>query len=70
MIGAPTDTLPDLLHLDALEAYCRKTIVPAEGERLVFGEGPAGARLMLVGEAPGAEEAKTGRRSSAMPAGC
>ncbi len=27
----------------------------------VFGEGPLGARLMLVGEAPGAEEAKRSR---------
>ena len=27
----------------------------------VFGEGPAGARLMIVGEAPGADEDRQGR---------
>lgn len=33
----------------------------AEGEKLVFGEGATDAEVMLIGEAPGAKEAKSGR---------
>ncbi|MDP9226083.1 MAG: uracil-DNA glycosylase [Chloroflexota bacterium] len=33
----------------------------AEGTRPVIGEGPSDARVFLVGEAPGAEESRTGR---------
>lgn len=32
-----------------------------DGYTLVMGEGPANAELMLIGEAPGAQEARTGR---------
>lgn len=32
-----------------------------EGEQLVFGEGSSQATLMIIGEAPGVQEAKTGR---------
>ena len=43
-----------------LETFVREVY---EGERkvLVFGEGPLGARVMLVGEAPGEREALEGR---------
>ena len=43
-----------------LKAFVREVY---EGERkvLVFGEGPRGARVMLVGEAPGEREALEGR---------
>jgi DNA polymerase len=61
VIVPDTNVLPEIASLDALEIYCRETLVPAEGELTVFGEGPASARLMLIGEAPGEEEARTGR---------
>lgn len=34
---------------------------PGEDKVLVFGEGPRGARIMLIGEAPGEQEALLGR---------
>jgi DNA polymerase len=61
MISTDANTLADIGSLEALEKYCRETIEPAEDELLVFGEGPGTARLMLIGEAPGEEEAKSGR---------
>lgn len=33
----------------------------AQGYELVFGEGPTDARMFFIGEAPGRQEAKTGR---------
>ncbi|BFH68866.1 uracil-DNA glycosylase [Paenibacillus dendritiformis] len=48
-------------NLDALHAICERVFVPEPGERLVFGEGPEHARLFLLGEAPGAKEAESGR---------
>ena len=38
-----------------------KQAYPGEDKVLVFGEGPRGARLMLIGEAPGQQEALMGR---------
>jgi DNA polymerase len=61
MMTAVEDRMKSIPHLEALESFCLEKFVPAEGERLVFGEGPSKARLMLVGEAPGEEEAETGR---------
>lgn len=49
--------------LDELETLCGKTDVlrtDLEGTRLVFGVGNPSADLMLIGEAPGAEEDKQG----------
>ncbi|MEC0209196.1 uracil-DNA glycosylase [Paenibacillus ehimensis] len=48
-------------HLEALQAFCQRVFLPEPGERLVFGEGPEHARLLLIGEAPGEKEAETGR---------
>ncbi len=56
-----TVTVDSIIDLETLKEVCIHTFVPAAGESVVFGEGPAKARLMLVGGAPGAEEAKTGR---------
>lgn len=53
--------LSDVNDLEALEKICMKTFFPAAGEKLVFGEGPENASLMMIGEAPGEEEAKSGR---------
>ena len=36
-------------------------VYPGEDKVLVFGEGPRGARIMLIGEAPGQQEALIGR---------
>lgn len=40
---------------------CRKCPLHEQRRHAVPGEGPAGAAVMLVGEAPGAEEDRTGR---------
>jgi uracil-DNA glycosylase family 4 len=55
-----TAALDGITDLETLEAVCLRTFFPA-AERVVFGEGPERARLMVIGEAPGEEEAKTGR---------
>jgi uracil-DNA glycosylase len=51
---ADLDTLRD----DA--ADCKACPLWAIGTQTVFGSGPASARLMLIGEAPGAQEDKAG----------
>lgn len=38
-----------------------REVYPGDDRVLVFGEGPRGARLMLIGEAPGQQEALLGR---------
>ena len=38
-----------------------REVYPGDDRVLVFGEGPRGARLMLIGEAPGQQEALMGR---------
>ncbi len=43
------------------EAMRADTSLPLIPATLVFGEGSAGARVMFIGEAPGAEEDKQGR---------
>lgn len=53
--------LDDVNDLETLKNICMKTFFPAAGEKLVFGEGPENAGLMMIGEAPGEEEAKSGR---------
>ena len=42
-------------------ATCRRCTLWREATQAVTGEGPRGARLMLVGEAPGSEEDRAGR---------
>ena len=53
--------LNDVHDLGSLKAICMETFFPAADEKLVFGEGPKNASLMMIGEAPGEEEAKSGR---------
>jgi uracil-DNA glycosylase len=53
--------LNDVNDLGTLKNVCMKTFFPAADEKLVFGEGPENASLMMIGEAPGEEEAKSGR---------
>lgn len=52
--------LNEVGDLESLKKLCREVFIPAEGEKVVFGEGPKDARLMFIGEAPGEEEGKTG----------
>jgi len=42
-------------------AGCNRCLLAASRTQTVFGEGPAAPRLVIVGEAPGAEEDRTGR---------
>ncbi|MDB5351074.1 MAG: hypothetical protein JWN86_2321 [Planctomycetota bacterium] len=59
----PAEHRPDLLAALASEvAECsRCPMLVASRSRTVFGEGSPTARLMFIGEAPGAEEDRTGR---------
>lgn len=55
---------PDRLGLAALSRSvqrCRACPLYRDATQAVFGEGPAGARLMLVGEVPGDREDRRGR---------
>jgi len=56
------DTSPgDLLSLRALIGDCKRCKLSEGRTKLVFGEGAPGARLVFVGEGPGAEEDAAGR---------
>jgi DNA polymerase len=63
----PTQALPagdapaTLAALQAQGQRCRECPIGAQATQAVFGEGPAGARLMLVGEQPGDHEDLRGR---------
>jgi DNA polymerase len=58
----PGDTSPgDLISLRALIGDCKRCKLSEGRTKLVFGEGAAGARLVFVGEGPGAEEDAAGR---------
>lgn len=50
-----------LAELEADCRRCRRCGLRAGCQQIVFGEGPPKARLMLVGEGPGAQEDKEGR---------
>jgi len=49
------------IGLDEQITHCRKCRLWQGANNAVLGEGPAKARVMLVGQNPGAEEDKTGR---------
>jgi DNA polymerase len=58
----PGDTSPgDLISLRALIGDCKRCKLSEGRTNLVFGEGAPGARLVFVGEGPGAEEDAAGR---------
>ena len=54
-------TLGGLAELRATALGCPRCALAATRRTVVFGEGDENARLMVVGEAPGAEEDRTGR---------
>jgi uracil-DNA glycosylase family protein len=58
------DFLPDRTTLSALRkaaAGCRGCDLYRDATQTVFGEGPAGARIVMVGEQPGDKEDRAGR---------
>jgi uracil-DNA glycosylase len=62
--GSAADFLPDRRNLTALReaaASCRGCHLWQVGTQTVFGEGPAGADAMFVGEQPGDVEDREGR---------
>jgi DNA polymerase len=52
---------PSLVSLRAAAAHCTACLLHARATQTVFGEGPAHAPLMLVGEQPGDQEDRAGR---------
>lgn len=62
--GSAREFFPGQLDLDSLRLaslHCQGCELWARGTQTVFGEGPPGARLMLVGEQPGDIEDEMGR---------
>lgn len=59
--GEEIIALPDLVTLDAVAQGCTRCSLHGTRRRVVFGEGDPRARLVCVGEAPGAREDETGR---------
>lgn len=59
--GAQIAEAPDLETLAALVASCARCTLHESRKNAVFGEGAADARVVCVGEAPGAREDETGR---------
>jgi len=55
------EALPDLDSLREVAESCVRCPLHEERSSVVFGEGSRTARLVCVGEAPGAEEDRTGR---------
>jgi DNA polymerase len=55
--------LEKIATLNELKQLCERYLGTevTQGEKLVFGEGPLQAEVMVIGEAPGAQEAKTGQ---------
>ncbi|MDH5835654.1 UdgX family uracil-DNA binding protein [Luteimonas kalidii] len=62
-LAKPVDDIPagSLTQLRRDAAACRRCPLWRDATRTVFGRGPARARLMLIGEQPGAQEDLQGR---------
>jgi len=50
----------DLVELERVAQRCEACTLAATRTRVVFSSGPSSARLVLIGEAPGAEEDRSG----------
>lgn len=61
MLGAPREQAPTLAALAAAARACTRCPLHGPATQTVFGEGPADARLMIVGEQPGDQEDRQGR---------
>jgi DNA polymerase len=67
LVPLPTEVVPAEMRAAALEAVCaeigdctRCPLAYAGRKKIVFGDGDPNARLMFVGEGPGADEDETG----------
>ena len=58
--GIENKTTPDLNDLKIKYSNCTKCGLSANRIKFVYGEGSSHARLVLIGEAPGADENRTG----------
>ncbi len=58
---APSRRPGTLAEIRAELGECTRCGLHATRQRIVFGEGPEKARIMVIGEAPGREEDETGR---------
>lgn len=65
-----TTTTTDLDEVRAAAAGCTNCPLYRDATQTVFGEGPRGARVMMVGEQPGDQEDRAGSRSSDRPVAC
>ncbi|MGH7702397.1 MAG: uracil-DNA glycosylase, partial [Gemmatimonadales bacterium] len=61
LVGDSIATLPTLEAVAAMVRECRKCPLCEGRKQPVPGEGDPGARLLLIGEGPGATEDETGR---------
>ncbi len=60
-LGGPADDIPRDLESIALHmGQCTRCSLSAERRNIVFGQGPATARLMIIGEGPGQQEDRRG----------
>jgi uracil-DNA glycosylase family 4 len=61
--GTPTDLdqLPDMAALERVVLACQACKLRAGCKQVVFGDGVPSAKLMLIGEGPGADEDRLGR---------
>lgn len=59
--GQAPEKIPTLEEIRTEMGQCRRCKLYAGAKNLVFGEGSPSARLMFIGEAPGAEEDLQGR---------
>lgn len=61
-VATPDDGAPDpLADVAAAAAACRRCRLCETRTNVVFGEGPRRPRLLVIGEAPGADEDESGR---------
>ncbi len=55
------DSIPDLSDLHQKYENCSKCVLAENRIKFVYGEGSSSAKLMLIGEGPGADENVTGK---------
>jgi uracil-DNA glycosylase len=60
-VSRPLRAAPTLVQLQSEAAHCRRCSLWRNATQTVFGEGPAPAAMMLVGEQPGDKEDLEGR---------
>ncbi len=72
-MGSAADFFPQKMTLPALKraaGVCQACPLYREATQTVFGQGPADAPLILVGETPGDQEDLQGNPFVGLPGGC